>query len=193
VTRVLMLTGDAGEGMEIWYIIQRLKEAGIPCVVAAPSRRTLKSVVHDFEPDWDAYTEKPGYRVPVDLAFSEVRPEEFDAVVLPGGRAPEYIRDDPHVQRALRHFVDSGKLVGLMCHGTQVATAIRSVQGRRVTGYPPLKTDIENAGGVFVDAEVVIDGNFISSRGWPDLHAFMREVVAVLTAPAGARELAATR
>ena len=191
--RVLMLTGDAGEGMEIWYIIQRLKEDGIACSVAAPSRRAIKSVVHDFEPEWDAYTEKPGYRVPVDLAFSEIDPQQFDAVVLPGGRAPEYIRDDPHVQRALRHFVDSGKLVGLMCHGAQIATAIRCVDGKRVTGYPPLKTDIENAGGIFVDAEVVIDGAFISSRGWPDLHAFMREVVGALKAGSGSRELAAAR
>lgn len=182
MARYLILTGDAGEGLEIYYCLYRAREDGHEVHVAGPTRNVIRSVVHDFEPDWQTYVEKPSYRVAADLAFSEVRPDQYDVVILPGGRAPEYIRNDADVHRIVRHFLDADKPVAAICHGPQVLTAMGEARGRRLSAYPPLKTDIENAGGQFVDAEVVVDGNVISSRGWPDLWAFMREVVKMVNA-----------
>jgi len=97
--RVLVLAGDAVEDLELFYVLYRLREAGYEVDIAALSRRTMRTVVHDFEPDSDAYVEKPGRRVEPDLAFSEVESQRYAGVVIPGGRAPEYIRVDPDVQR----------------------------------------------------------------------------------------------
>ena len=97
--RVLVLAGDAVEDLELFYVLYRLREAGYEVDIAALSRRTMRTVVHDFEPDSDAYVEKPGRRVEPDLAFSEVEPERYAGLVIPGGRAPEYIRVDPDVRR----------------------------------------------------------------------------------------------
>src|ERR1700687_4595248 len=106
MARYLICTGDAGEGLEIYYCFYRVQEDGHQAHVAGPSRRVIRAVVHDFEPDLDAYVEKPGYRVAVDVPFAEVRPEAYDAVILPGGRAPEFIRNDPELQRIVRHFLE---------------------------------------------------------------------------------------
>jgi protease I len=182
MARYLIVTGDTGEGLEIYYCLYRAREDGSEAHVAGPSRQVIRSVVHDFEPGWDTYIEKPSYRVNVDLAFSEVDPARYDAVILPGGRAPEFIRNDPDVQRIVRHFLQTGKTVAAICHGPQVLTAMNEARGRRLAAYPPLKTDIENAGGTFVDEAVVVDGNVVSSRGWPDLSEFMRETVKMVSA-----------
>lgn len=182
MAKVLIITGDAGEGLEIWYAIFRLREAGHTVQVAAKTRRTIRAVVHDFEAGFDAYTEKPGYQVPVDLTVAEANPAEYEAVVLPGGRAPEYLRDDPEVQRVVRAIAEAGKPVAAICHGPQILTTLGLLRGRRATAYPHLKSDLELAGATFVDAEVVVDGNYITSRGWPDLTGFLRELVAALEA-----------
>ena len=133
-----MLAGDAVEDLEIYYILYRLREAGYAVDVAAPSRRTMRTVVHDFEPDSDAYVEKPGRRLEPDLAFSEVEPERYAGVVIPGGRAPEYIRVDPDVKRIVAHFFDNDLPVGTLCHGPQVPAALGYLQGRKSSGFPPL-------------------------------------------------------
>lgn len=182
MARYLIVTGDTGEGLEIYYCLYRAREDGSEAHVAGPSRQVIRAVVHDFEPGWDTYIEKPSYRVSVDLAFSEVDPARYDAVILPGGRAPEFIRNDPDVQRIVRHFLESGKPVAAICHGPQILTAMNEARGRRLAAYPPLSTDIENAGGTFVDEAVVVDGTVISSRGWPDLSEFMRETVRMVSA-----------
>ena len=149
--RVLILAGDAVEDLEIYYILYRLREAGYAVDVAAPSRRTMRTVVHDFEPDSDAYVEKPGRRLEPDLAFSEVEPERYVGVVIPGGRAPEYIRVDPDVRRIVAHFFDNDLPVGTLCHGPQVPAALGYLQGRKSSGFPPLGPDIEAAGGTYVE------------------------------------------
>ncbi|MFP3211259.1 MAG: DJ-1/PfpI family protein, partial [Thermocladium sp.] len=104
--KVLILTGDAGESLEVLYPYQRLLEEGYEVHIAAPSRKMIQTVVHDFVPGFDTYTEKPGYLVKADLAFKEVNPEDYVALVIPGGRAPEYIRNDPDVQRIVKHFFE---------------------------------------------------------------------------------------
>jgi len=155
-----MLAGDAVEDLEIYYILYRLREAGYAVDVAAPTRRTMRTVVHDFEPDSDAYVERPGRRLEPDLAFSEVEPERYVGVVIPGGRAPEYIRVDSDVKRIVSHFFDNDLPVGTLCHGPQVPAALGYLQGRKTSGFPPLAPDIEAAGGT-------TPGNAARSPGSP--------------------------
>ena len=172
--RVLILTGDAGEELEVYYMLYRLREAGYAVDVAAPQRKTLQLVVHDFEPGLDTYIERPGRRLDADLAFSEVDPEAYVAVLIPGGRAPEVIRQDPDVKRIVAHFFDNDLLVGHMCHGVQVPAALGYIRGRKTSAFPPLAPDIEAAGGEFVEGKDVVDGNMISATGWPDLAEFFK-------------------
>jgi len=178
--RVLILTGDAGEELEVYYMLYRLREAGYAVDVAASERRRLQLVVHDFEPGWDTYVERPGRGLDADLAFSDVEPERYAALLIPGGRAPEVIRNDTDVQRIVAHFFDHGLPVGHMCHGVQVPAAAGYVRGRRVAAYPPLAPDIEAAGGEFVDGADVVDGAMVSARGWEDLADFFRAFLELL-------------
>ncbi|HEX6355349.1 DJ-1/PfpI family protein [Actinophytocola sp.] len=180
MAQVLILTGDAAEELDSMYPVFRLREAGHEAVVAAPTTRPVKLVVHDFEPDCDAYTEKPGHLLPVDVAFSEVKPEEYDALVIPGGRAPEYIRTDPDVARIVGYFFDHGLPVGTICHGPQVPAALGLLRGRTTAAFPPLKVDMELAGATFVDGPDVVDGAMVSCRGWPDLPQWSRAFMQVL-------------
>jgi protease I len=190
--KVLMLTGDAAESLEVMYPYQRLKEEGYEVSIAAPSKKKLHFVVHDFEPGYDTYTEKPGYSWDADLAFRDVNPADYAALVIPGGRAPEYIRNNPDCQRIVRHFFDKEKPVAHLCHAPLVLAAAGVLKGRRTAAYPALEPDIQAAGATFVDAEVVIDGTMISARAWPDHPAWMREFIRLLQqkAPVQTREAA---
>src|SRR3954452_7557656 len=107
--KVLMLAGDAAESLEVMYPSQRLLEEGYEVVIAAPSKKTLQFVVHDFVDGYDTYTEKPGYTWPADVAFADVDPADYAALVIPGGRAPEYIRNDADVKRIVEHFFSQEK------------------------------------------------------------------------------------
>ena len=178
--RVLILTADAGEELEVYYLLYRLREAGYAVDVAAPERKRLQLVVHDFEPGWDTYVERPGRALEADLAFAEVDPGRYAAVLIPGGRAPEVIRNDPDVRRIVGHFFDAGLPVGHLCHGVQVPAAAGYVRGRKVSAYPPLAPDIEAVGGEFVDGPDVVDGVMVSARGWEDLAEFSRAFMELL-------------
>ncbi|MFH1328100.1 MAG: DJ-1/PfpI family protein [Candidatus Bathyarchaeota archaeon] len=180
MVNILIVTGDAGEALEIWYPYQRLKEESFNVQIAAPTKKVIQSVIHDFEPGFDTYTEKRGYRIPADLSFKEVKPEKYDGLVIPGGRAPEYIRTDENLAKIVRHFLNRKKPVAVICHGSLVLIAIGAVKGRTLTAYPVLKYDIKSAGGKFVDKEVVVDKNIVTSRAWPDHPAFMREFIKLL-------------
>src|SRR5579864_5443468 len=121
--KILILTGDAAESLEVMYPYQRLQEEGYEVHIAALKKKKLHFVVHDFEPGFDTYTEKPGYSWDADIAFSEVRPEDYAALVIPGGRAPEYVRNDHDVQRIIRHFFQQEKPVAHLCHGALALSA----------------------------------------------------------------------
>ncbi|WP_205215269.1 DJ-1/PfpI family protein [Amycolatopsis albispora] len=116
----------------------------------------------------------------MDLPFGEVDPAEFDALVIPGGRAPEYIRTDPDVARIVQYFFDHELPVGTICHGAQVPAALGLLRGRTTAAFPPLKTDVELAGATFADAPDVVDGAMVSCRGWPDLPEWSRAFMRVL-------------
>jgi protease I len=178
--KVLMLTGDAAESLEVMYPYQRLLEEGYEVQIAAPSKKKLQFVVHDFVDGYDTYTEKPGYTWDADLAFADVDPEEYAGVVIPGGRAPEYIRNDADFKRIIRHFFDDEKPVAQLCHAAQALAAAGVLDGRRTAAYPALESDVRAAGAEFVDGGGVVDGTMVSARAWPDHPTWMREFVRLL-------------
>jgi protease I len=180
VPKVLILTGDAGESLEVLYPYQRLREEGYDVEIAAPSKKRLQLVVHDFVEGFDTYTEKPGYTWEADLAFAEVDPTDYVALVVPGGRAPEYIRNDPDFRRIAQHFFDEELPVAQLCHAPQALGAAGLLRGRRTAAYPALAPDVEAAGAEFVDSDAVVDGHMVSARAWPDHPAWMREFVRLL-------------
>ena len=187
MAKVLILTGDAAEDLEVMYPYQRLLEEGYEVDVAAPSKKKLQFVVHDFVDGFDTYTEKPGHTWPADLAFADVNPSDYVAAVVPGGRAPEYIRNDADVQRILKHFAADDKPMAHLCHGPLALAAADVLRGRRSAAYPALAPDIAAAGAEFVDGEAVVDGVMVSGRAWPDHPAWMREFMAILRAKAPVR------
>jgi len=191
--KVLILTGDAAESLEVMYPYQRLREEGYEVHIAAPSKKKLHFVVHDFEPGYDTYTEKPGYSWDADVAFADVDPSQYAAMVMPGGRAPEYIRNNPDCLRIVRDFFEKEKPVAQLCHAPLVLMAAGVLKGKRTAAYPALEPDIKAAGAQFVNSEAVIDGVMVSARAWPDHPAWMREFVRVLKqkAPVTVHEQAA--
>jgi protease I len=191
--RVLILTGDAAESLEVLYPYQRLREEGYEVHIAAPGKKKLRFVVHDFEPGYDTYSEKPGYSWDADLSFADVNPADYAALVIPGGRAPEYIRNNADCQRIIRHFFEKEKPLAHLCHAALALAAAGVLKGKRTAAYPALEPDIEAAGARFVNAEAVVDGVMVSARAWPDHPAWMREFVRLLRekVPADARAAAA--
>ena len=189
MAKVLLLAGDAAESLEVMYPYQRLKEEGYEVEIAGPAKKKLQFVVHDFVDGFDTYTEKPGYTWPADLAFADVDPSHYVALVIPGGRAPEYIRNDPDVQRIVKHFFGEDKPVAQLCHAPLVLAASGVLRGRRTAAYPALQPDVVAAGAEYVDSEAVVDGNLVSARAWPDHPAWMREFMRVLRASVPAAEV----
>ncbi len=175
--RFLLLTGDAGEAQEIFYAKYRLEEEGWIVHIATTTRKTFLSVVHDFEPGFDGYTEKPGYLVNADLGLDEVDPATYHGLVLPGGRAPEYLRNRPKAVSIVRHFVESGKPIAANCHGPLLVAAAGGVKGKNLTGFPELEPDLRAAGANYQNQDVVVDGALVTVRGWPDNGPWMREYV----------------
>ncbi|MFF7990783.1 DJ-1/PfpI family protein [Kitasatospora xanthocidica] len=185
--KILLVTGDAAESLEVFYPYQRLREEGYQVDIAAPTKKRLQFVVHDFVEGYDTYTEKPGYTWPADIALADVDPADYVALVIPGGRAPEYLRNDPDVQRIARHFFAGDKPVAQICHGPLITAAAGVLDGRRTSAYPALASDIKAAGAEFVEGEAVVDGVVVSARAWPDHPAWLRAFVEVLRkhAPVG--------
>jgi len=178
--KVLILAGDAAESLEVMYPYQRLQEEGYEVRIAAPSKKKLHFVVHDFEPGYDTYTEKPGYSWDADLAFADVNPSDYVAIVIPGGRAPEYIRNNADFRRIIRYFFEQNKPVAQICHAPLALMAAGVLKGRRTAAYPALEPDIQTAGAEFVNSEAVVDGAMVSARAWPDNAAWMREFIKIV-------------
>lgn len=175
--KVLLAIGDAAEVFDTLYPLYRLREEGYQVVVAAPEQRLYHLVMHDTHPDWDITVESPGYRWASDLAFRDIRPEEYWGIVISGGRAPEYIRYDEDLLRAVRSLFERGLPVGSVCHGIEVLAAAGVIRGKPVATVPKCRFDAEVCGATFVDAAVVVAGNLITARTWQDNHAWMREYV----------------
>jgi protease I len=180
MAKLLIITGDGGEALEVLYPYQRLLEEGYEVDVAAPSAKKIQLVVHDVEPGWDTYSEKRGYRMDANLAFSDVKPESYIGLVIPGGRAPEYIRNDPNVKRIVKYFFENSLPVAHTCHAPLILAAAGVLKGRQSSGFPFVQPDIENAGGTYIDGAGVVDGNMVSARAWFDNPTWMREFLALI-------------
>jgi protease I len=187
------LTGDAAESLEVMYPYQRLREEGYDVQIAAPKKKKLHFVVHDFEPGYDTYTEKPGYSWDADLAFADVNPADYAALVIPGGRAPEYIRNDADCKRIIQHFFQQDRPVAQLCHAPLALLAAGVLKGKRTSAYPALEPDIQAGGAEFVNSEAVVDGQMVSARAWPDHPAWMREFIKILRQKAPVQQSASAR
>src|SRR4051794_1378385 len=158
MSKILIATGDAAESLEVMYPYQRLLEEGYEVHIAAPSKKKLQFVVHDFVDGFDTYTEKLGYTWDADVAFADVDPADYVALIVPGGRAPEYIRNDADCRRIVKHFFSEEKPVAQLCHAPLVLGAAGVLDGRRTAAYPALEPDVAAAGATFVDGDGVVDG-----------------------------------
>ena len=164
--RILILTGDAVEALEVYYSYFRILEEGYEAVIASPKRKVLRTVVHDFE-GLETYTEKLGYQLGAHISFSEVIPEAYSGLIIPGGRAPEHIRLDKHIPRIVSHFFDMNKPVGAICHAVLVLIALNKkwyFEGRTMTAYPACRFDVENLGAIYTTRTPVVNGNLVSGQ-----------------------------
>jgi protease I len=181
--KILIVTGDGGESYETLFAVHRFREAGYEPRVAAPSKRRLHLVMHDFEPGWDTYKEAPGYGMESDLTFADVVVDDYEAVVCIGGRAPEYLRNDKRLIGIIRDFDRAGKWIFSICHGVQLLAAAGLLKGRRVTCYEHVRIEVEAIGAKWIDADVVRDERMVSAPTWQAHPAFYREIFACLQAP----------
>ena len=183
-TKILIVTGDAGESYETLYAIHRLQKAGYVPVVGAIARRRLHLVMHDFEPGWDTYVERAGYGVEADTALADVDPSEYAAILIIGGRAPEYLRHNRCAVELVRQFAAQQKWLFAICHGMQLLVAAGVVSGRKVTCYEHVRSEAEQAGASWCIAEAVRDGNMVTAQTWQSHPDFYHKVMACLAASA---------
>jgi protease I len=173
--RVAVLAEDHYENLELWYPVLRLREAGAQVTIVGPQAG-------------EAYKSKEGYPAKADVSMEDARASEFDAVIIPGGFAPDRMRRHQAMLRLVREAFQAGKVVASICHAAWVPISAGIVKGKTMTCVSAVKDDVINAGANYVDKEVVVDGNLISSRTPPDLPAFCREIVKALSvAKVGAR------
>lgn len=171
--KVLIVTGDGGESYETLYAKHRFEEAEMIPEIAAPSKRVLNLVLHDFEPGWDTYVERKGYGAESQLTFEEVVVDDYIAVMLIGGRAPEYLRNDPKVLEIVREFHAKNKWIYSICHGIQILATAGLLGDSSITCYEHCRPEAEAAGGKWSQDEAVIDGRIISAQTWlshPDFY-----------------------
>jgi protease I len=170
--RIAILIDNLYQEMEVWYPLYRLREASAEVVTVGAKAG-------------EKYASKLGYPVHCDRSYSEVAAAQFDGVVVPGGYAPDHIRRYASANHFVREMDAQGKLVGAICHGPWVLCSAGMLKGRKATCYTAIKDDVVNAGAKYVDAEVVVDRNLVTSRKPEDLPAFCRAVISVLTGTAG--------
>jgi protease I len=185
--KILMIVGDYVEDYEAMVPYQMLTMVGHTVESVCPGKsagETVKTAVHDFEGD-QTYSEKRGHNFAVTATFEEIDAEEYDALVIPGGRSPEYLRLDERVIAIVRHFAESGKPVASICHGQQVLVAAGVVEGKRCTAYPALKPDVIGAGAMWGEVNdtftnAYVDGNLVTAAAWPAHPEWMRKFLELL-------------
>lgn len=170
--KILMLVGDFVEDYEVMVPFQALLMIGHTVHAVCPDKKTgefVRTAVHDFEGD-QTYSEKPGHNFTLNATFSDIKAEAYDALVIPGGRAPEYIRLNEKVLQMVQHFSEANKPIAAICHGPQVLAAADVLKGKECTAYPAVGPDVTNAGGKFIAIPVDkahVDGNLVSAPAWP--------------------------
>ena len=178
--RILIVTGDAGEGYEAWYGFHRFQEEGMTPVVASIAARRLHMVMHGFEPGWDTYVERPGYGIEATVAFDQIQPGDYDAILLIGGRAPEFLRHNEKLLSIVRAMDAAGKWIFSICHGIQILAAAGLVTGKTVTCYEHVRSEVALCGGTWDARQAVRDGRLVTAQTWESHPEFYREVMACL-------------
>jgi protease I len=182
---ILMLVGDYVEDYEVMFPFQALLMVGHTVHAVCPGKKAgeaVRTAIHDFEGD-QTYSEKRGHNFALNATFENVQPEDYDAIVIPGGRAPEYIRLHPRVLEIVRHFASANKPLAALCHGAQVLAAANVLEGKKCTCYPAVSPDVALAGGTYAEVamtEAVVDGNLVTGPAWPANPAWLREFLGVL-------------
>jgi protease I len=170
--KILMLVGDYVEDYEVIVPFQALQMVGHTVDAVCPDKapgESVRTAVHDFEGD-QTYSEKPGHNFPVNAAFDDVDPAHYDALVLPGGRAPEYLRLNGRVLEIVQHFAEADKPIAALCHGPQILAAAGVLEGRSCSSYPAVGPEVQRAGAEWVDIPVTegyVDGNLVTGPAWP--------------------------
>ncbi len=183
--KILMIAGDYVEDYEVMVPFQALQMVGHIVHAVCPEKKAgqqVRTAIHDFEGD-QTYSEKRGHNFTLNAAFDEANPQHYDALVLPGGRAPEYLRLNPKVLDAVRHFAREKKPIAAICHGAQLLTAAGVVAGKRVSAYPACAPEIEIAGGTYAAigmAEAIADGLLVTAPAWPAHPAWLAKFLEVL-------------
>ncbi|HEY3938800.1 MAG TPA: DJ-1/PfpI family protein [Bryobacteraceae bacterium] len=183
--KLLMLVGDYVEDYEVMVPFQALLMVGHAVDAVCPNKRAGESVrtaIHDFEGD-QTYSEKRGHNFQLNASFDEVQPEQYDALVIPGGRAPEYLRLNPRVLEIVRHFAASGKPIAAICHGAQILAAAGVLAGKSCSCYPAVGPDVTSAGGKFMDIPIDqahTSGTLVTAPAWPAHPAWLSQFLQVL-------------
>jgi protease I len=178
--KFLIITGDAGEAYETLYAYHRFLEAEWEPVIAAPSKRRLNLVIHDFAPGWDTYIERPGYLVESHTTFEDVDVGDYEAILVLGGRAPEYLRNDQRLLEIVRQFRAEDKWIFSICHGIQILISAGLAPGAHMTAYSHLRYEIEAGGGTYGTEQAVRDGKMVTAQTWQSHPAFYREIFVCL-------------
>jgi protease I len=183
--KILMLVGDYVEDYEVMVPFQALSMIGHTVHAVCPNKKagqTVRTAVHDFEGD-QTYSEKPGHNFALNATFSEVKAADYDALVIPGGRAPEYLRLNEQVVQIVRHFAETNKPIAANCHGVQILAAAGVLKGRSCTAYPAVGPEVKNAGGRWVELPVDrahVDGNLVTAPAWPAHPQWLAKFLQVL-------------
>lgn len=183
--KLLMIVGDYVEDYEVMVPFQALQMAGHSVDAVCPDKKAgdfVRTAIHDFEGD-QTYSEKRGHNFTLNATFADVKGAAYDGLVIPGGRAPEYLRLNPKVIELVQHFDKAGKPIAALCHGAQILAAARVIEGKRVSAYPACAPEVEGAGGTYVKLkmdEAVTDGLLVSGPAWPAHPAFLAQFLKVL-------------
>jgi len=184
---ILMLVGDFVEDYEVMVPFQMLLMVGHDVQAVCPGKKAgeqIATAIHDFEGD-QTYSEKRGHNFTLNATFDDVDAASFDALVIPGGRAPEYLRLNSRVLEIVRHFSAADKPIAAICHGPQILTAAGVIQGKACSAYPAIRPEIESGGAEFIPPSETfdnahVDGNLVTAPGWPAHPAWIREFLRVL-------------
>ena len=183
--KILQLVGDFAEDYEVMVPFQALQMVGHTVHAVCPDKKAgdkIRTAIHDFEGD-QTYSEKPGHNFALNATFADIKPEDYDALVISGGRAPEYLRLNPRVLDVVRHFFTANKPVAAVCHGAQLLTAAGVVKGRKVSAYPAVGPEVTIAGGEYANIAIdgaVTDGNLVTAPAWPAHPTWLAQFLAVL-------------
>jgi protease I len=182
---ILMIVGDYVEDYEVMVPFQALQMVGHMLHAVCPGKKSgeyVRTAIHDFEGD-QTYSEKRGHNFTLNATFDQIKPEDYDALVIPGGRAPEYLRLNLRVIEIVHHFSKTNKPIAALCHGAQILATANVIQGKKCSAYPAVGPEVTQAGGTYVNlamTDAIADGNLVTGPAWPAHPAWLAKFLAVL-------------